>query len=43
MPRILVADDEPNIREVISFALERAGFVRVVADADLLRYEFSVG
>ena len=26
MPRILVADDEPNIREVISFALERAGF-----------------
>jgi RimJ/RimL family protein N-acetyltransferase len=23
--------------------LERAGFVRVVADADLLRYEFSVG
>jgi two-component system OmpR family response regulator len=26
MPRILVADDEPNIREVISFALERAGY-----------------
>ena len=26
MPRILIADDEPNIREVISFALERAGF-----------------
>lgn len=24
--RILVADDEPHIREVISFALERAGF-----------------
>src|SRR3569832_2810743 len=26
MPRILIADDEPNIREVISSALERAGF-----------------
>ena len=26
MPRILIADDEPNIREVIAFALERAGF-----------------
>src|SRR3569832_968802 len=26
MPRIRIADDEPNIREVISFALERAGF-----------------
>jgi len=26
MPRVLIADDEPNIREVISFALERAGF-----------------
>jgi two-component system OmpR family response regulator len=26
MPRVLVADDEPNIREVISFALERAGY-----------------
>ncbi len=25
MARILIADDEPNIREVISFALERAG------------------
>jgi len=25
MPRILIADDEPNIREVISFALDRAG------------------
>ncbi|MEQ1769461.1 MAG: response regulator [Devosia sp.] len=25
MPRILIADDEPNIREVIAFALERAG------------------
>jgi two-component system OmpR family response regulator len=25
MPRILVCDDEPHIREVISFALERAG------------------
>jgi two-component system OmpR family response regulator len=31
MPRILVADDEPNIREVISFALERAGFTVGVA------------
>lgn len=26
MPRILVADDEKNIREVISYALEAAGF-----------------
>lgn len=25
MPKILIADDEPNIRDVISFALERAG------------------
>lgn len=25
MPRILIADDEPNIRDVISFALTRAG------------------
>ena len=31
MPRILIADDEPNIREVISFALERAGFGTVTA------------
>ena len=31
MPRILVADDEPNIREVISFALERAGFAVAAA------------
>jgi two-component system OmpR family response regulator len=31
MPRILIADDEPNIREVISFALERAGFAVSVA------------
>ena len=31
MPRILIADDEPNIREVISFALERAGYTVVVA------------
>ena len=31
MPRILVADDEPNIREVISFALERAGFAVATA------------
>ena len=31
MPRILIADDEPNIREVISFALERAGFAVTVA------------
>jgi two-component system, OmpR family, response regulator len=31
MPRILIADDEPNIREVISFALERAGFATVTA------------
>lgn len=25
MPRILIVEDEPNIREVISFALDRAG------------------
>src|SRR5882724_6266951 len=31
MPRILIADDEPNIREVISFALERAGFATATA------------
>src|SRR3954462_2007857 len=31
MPRILIADDEPNIREVISFALERAGFTTATA------------
>jgi two-component system OmpR family response regulator len=31
MPRILIADDEPNIREVISFALERAGYAVATA------------
>ncbi len=31
MARILIADDEPNIREVISFALERAGFATATA------------
>lgn len=31
MPRILIADDEPNIREVITFALERAGYATVTA------------
>lgn len=31
MPQILIADDEPNIREVISFALERAGLQTVGA------------
>jgi two-component system OmpR family response regulator len=31
MPRVLIADDEPNIREVISFALERAGYATVTA------------
>jgi two-component system OmpR family response regulator len=31
MPRILVADDEPNIREIITFALERAGFATAIA------------
>lgn len=31
MPRVLIADDEPNIREVISFALERAGFAVATA------------
>jgi two-component system OmpR family response regulator len=29
--KILIADDEPNIREVISFALERAGFAIATA------------
>jgi len=29
--KILIADDEPNIREVISFALERAGFTIATA------------
>jgi two-component system OmpR family response regulator len=31
MPKVLIADDEPNIREVISFALERAGFATATA------------
>jgi two-component system OmpR family response regulator len=31
MPRVLIADDEPNIREVITFALERAGFATLTA------------
>ena len=31
MARVLIADDEPNIREVISFALERAGFATLTA------------
>jgi two-component system OmpR family response regulator len=31
MPRVLIADDEPNIREVIAFALERAGFATLTA------------
>jgi two-component system OmpR family response regulator len=31
MPKVLIADDEPNIREVISFALERAGFATLTA------------
>ena len=31
MPRILVVDDDPHIREVIRFALEKAGFVVVLA------------
>jgi two-component system OmpR family response regulator len=31
MPRVLIADDEPNIREVISFALEWVGFATVTA------------
>src|SRR5688572_4353147 len=31
MPKVLIADDEPNIREVISFALERAGFATTTA------------
>lgn len=31
MPRILVVDDEPHIREVICFAIERAGMTSVVA------------
>jgi two-component system OmpR family response regulator len=31
MPKILIADDEPNIREVIAFALERAGHATATA------------
>ncbi|MBD9389747.1 response regulator transcription factor [Agrobacterium sp. AGB01] len=31
VPRILVVDDEPNIREVICFALERAGMATATA------------
>ena len=31
MPRILIADDEPTIREVIGFALERAGYAIATA------------
>jgi two-component system, OmpR family, response regulator len=31
VPRILVVDDEPNIREVICFALERAGMTTATA------------
>ncbi len=31
MPKVLIADDEPNIREVIAFALERAGFATASA------------
>jgi two-component system OmpR family response regulator len=31
MPKVLIADDEPNIREVISFALERAGYATATA------------
>lgn len=31
LPRILVVDDEPNIREVICFALDRAGMTTVTA------------
>lgn len=29
--KIPIADDEPNIREVITFALERAGFATITA------------
>jgi RimJ/RimL family protein N-acetyltransferase len=36
------ADTVPN-NVASRRTLERAGFVRVAADADLLRYEFSVG
>lgn len=31
MPRVLIVDDEPNIREVVSFALERAGLATITA------------
>ena len=31
VPRILVVDDEPHIRDVICFALERAGLTSTVA------------
>jgi len=33
MPDVLVVDDDPNLREVVSYALQRAGFsVRTVRD-----------
>ena len=32
MPTILIADDESNIRDVIRFALERAGYECVEAE-----------
>ena len=32
MPTILVVDDDPHIREVIGFALQKAGFATVEAE-----------
>ena len=32
MPTILVVDDDPHIREVISFALQKAGFATLEAE-----------
>lgn len=32
MPKILIADDDPHIREVVRFALEQAGMATALAD-----------
>ena len=44
MPRVLIADDEPNIREVISFALERAGYTTTTArnGTEALQHKFDI-
>lgn len=36
MQKILVADDDPNVREVIRFALSKAGYAVVIADNGVL-------